>query len=373
VPALALALAFPGVARAQDQTDFLATQLKKSPVFVSDSITRRLDDADRATLLRQVKDMPFPTFLVVAPQLSETYTRDDERLALLRDALGQDGVYILSDDRATSVEVAAFGVQLPMRARDITNATYWDFDRKDPAMEKLEYVLTLARGEPRMPRAERAAIPPSEGGPAPTPYEPRKTADEQEAENVRLGFAIIGVFGLGAVLSPILLERRRRRRLGRGRRHAGALPARDVRERAMKMRARLASEIGRRKTPNERALDLEAAAAMALDRRGKPIDDLGALVLAERGREALRDHERERCYFDPRHPGWAKPTRWTTGRATIEVPACKGCARAIAARKVPDSVWDGDRPYWQRETVWARTGFGALQRDMRRALLEDRR
>ena len=112
---------------------------------------------------------------------------------------------------------------------------------------------------------------------------------------------------------------------------------------------------------------------MALDRKGKPIDDLGALVLAERGREVLKGKERDRCYFDPRHAGWAKTTRWTTGRATIYVPACTKCAKAIAADKVPDSLWDGDRPYWQRETVWARTGMGALRRDMRGALAEDGR
>ena len=112
---------------------------------------------------------------------------------------------------------------------------------------------------------------------------------------------------------------------------------------------------------------------MALDRKGKPIDDLGALVLAERGREVLKGSERERCYFDPRHQGWAKPTRWTTNRATIQVPACSKCAKAIASDKVPDSLWDGDRPYWQRETVWARTGIGSLRRDMRGALAEDGR
>ncbi len=146
----------------------------------------------------------------------------------------------------------------------------------------------------------------------------------------------------------------------------------NVRALAHRTRARLAHEIGRKKRPDERAVDLEVAARMALERDGTPIDDLGALVLAERGREALKGNERERCYFDPRHPGPAKPTRWTTGRATVHVPACKACAAAIAADKVPDSVWDGDRPYWQRETVWARTGFGALRRDMRAALAEDR-
>jgi hypothetical protein len=174
-------------------------------------------------------------------------------------------------------------------------------------------------------------------------------------------------------LSVTALERRYRRRRTRGRRHANAFPAEDVRQRAVDAHARLARDLAKRKTPDERALDLEVAASMALDREGTPIDDLGALVLAERGREALKGAERQRCYFDPRHRGKAKPTRWKTARAAIEVPACKACAQSVGADKVPDSLWDDDRPYWQRETVWARTGFGALRRDMRRALAEDGR
>jgi hypothetical protein len=372
VPALALALALligGAPAQAQDRTEFFVEQLKQAPVFVSDSITRRLDAADRAALERQVEAMPFPTFLVVAPSLSENYLSGPDRLALLRDGLGEDGLYILSNDRGTDVEVSAFGVQPKMRARDITNATFWDFDRNDPTLEKLEYTLALARGEPRMPRSERAKIPPHEGGPELTPY-PGLERDESSAG---FGFAILGMFLFGAALSATVLERRRRRRRSRGHRHAGSLPAGDVRVRALQAHRRLAHEIERKQRPSERALDLEAAASMALDRMGKPVDDLGALILAERGREALKGNERERCYFDPRHSGRATPTRWTTGRAAIEVPACKSCARSIAAGKVPDSLWDGDRPYWQRESVWARTGFGALQRDLRRALAEDRR
>ncbi|MDA0169057.1 hypothetical protein OJ998_08165 [Solirubrobacter taibaiensis] len=371
VPAIAFAFALlgGGTAYAQDRTDVMVEGLKQSPVWVSDSVTRRIDDGDRAALLRAVEAMPFSTYLVVAPFLSAAdVVSDEDRLALLRDGLGKDGLYIVSDDRGQIVDATAFGVQLPMRARDITQAAYWDFDRDDPALPKLEYILALARGEPRMPRAERAAIPPSEGGPTPTPY-----SEPDESDNAALGFGVIGAFLFGAALSGTGLERRRRRRLSRGRRHAGSLPAGDVRTRAVNAHSKLARELARKKAPNERALDLEAAASMALDRKGKPIDDLGALVLAERGREVLKGSERSRCYFDPRHHGQAKPTRWTTNRATIEVPACTKCARAIAADKVPDSLWDGDRPYWQRETVWARTGIGTLRRDMRGALAEDGR
>lgn len=371
MPAIAFALAFlgGGIAYGQDRTDVIVEGLKESPVWISDSVTRRIDDGDRATLQRAVEDMPFPTYLVVAPFLSAAdVVSDEDRLALLRDGLGEDGLYIVSDDRGQAVDATAFGVQLPMRAHDITQAAYWDFDRDDPALPKLEYILALARGEPRMPRAERAEIPPSEGGPMPTPY-----AGDEESSSAGFGFSILGIFLFGTALSATGLERRRRRRLSRGRRHAGSLPAGNTRERAISVHSKLARELERKRKPDDRALDLEVAASMALDRKGNPIDDLGALVLAERGREALKGKERDRCYFDPRHAGWAKPTRWTTGRATIQVPACSKCAKAIAADKAPDSLWDGDRPYWQRETVWARTGIGSLRRDMRGALAEDGR
>ena len=63
VPAIAFALAFlgGGTAYAQDRTDVIVEGLKQSPVWVSDSVTRRIDDGDRAALVRAVEAMPFPT------------------------------------------------------------------------------------------------------------------------------------------------------------------------------------------------------------------------------------------------------------------------------------------------------------------------
>lgn len=373
MPAIALALAFCGGGNAfaaADRTDVFVAALKRSPVYVSDSVTRRIDDADRAALEREVKAMPLPTFLVVAPDMSSEQVYGDDRLALLRDALGKDGVYIFSDDRGR-LDLGAYGVELPMRAHDIFMATSYDLDRDEPGLDKIRYALALARGEPRLPRSERAVIPPSEGGPSPTPYA-GLDADDDEQSSAAFGFSIIGSFLAGLAVAVIGLERRYRRRRVRGRRHKHAAISAGVRAQAVDQHARLAREIGRRKAPSERAMDLEAAAAMALE-RGKPTDDLGALVLARRGREALKGNERARCFFDPRHKGPVAPTRWQSDRALVEVPACERCAHAIRSGRAPDSVWDGDRPYWQRDTVWARTGFGALRRDMRRALAEDRR
>ena len=103
---------------AADRIDLFAAALKQSPVYVSDSITRRIDDADRAALLKEVEAMPFPTYLVVASDLSSETVYGDDRLALLRDALGKDGLYVFSDDRGR-LDVAAYGVQPAMRTHDI--------------------------------------------------------------------------------------------------------------------------------------------------------------------------------------------------------------------------------------------------------------
>jgi len=373
---LVLAVVFaslPGGAFAaeKDRTSVFVDGLRKSPVFVSDSVPRRLSAADVAQLQRAVKAMPFPTYLVVAPLFTDEPGVEigEDRLALLRDRLGKDGLYIVTDDRATFIDIGAYGVTPKVRAHDIELEAYYDIDRKRRTVDRLDYILALARGEPRLPRAQRAVIPPSEGGPEPTPYQ--EDDQDEDAGGVNLGALAMFVVGVG--LSAGGLETRRRRRLGRGRLRPSSMPERDIRARAQTAVQRLATAIDKAPSPPERALDLAAAASMALDRKGKPIDDLGALVLALRGREALKGAEKERCFFDPRHQGPITQTRWQGGKATITVPACRRCAKAIEEGKLPPGVFDGDRPYWQRDTVWARTGFGALEHDMRRALVESRR
>src|SRR4051812_5264420 len=171
---LVLAVVFaslPGGAHAaEDRTAVFVAALKRSPVFVSDSTPRRIGEKERAELLREVERMPFPTYVVVAPYFSDEpgVVLGEDRLALLRDQLGRDGLYIVSDDRG-SIDAAAYGVQPKLRADDVADDTYWDLDRDRPTIDKLRYALALARGGPRLPQAQRAVIPPSEGGPEITP------------------------------------------------------------------------------------------------------------------------------------------------------------------------------------------------------------
>src|SRR4051795_12562336 len=217
---LVLAVVFaslPGGAHAaEDRTAVFVAALKRSPVFVSDSTPRRIGEKERAELLREVERMPFPTYVVVAPYFSDEpgVVLGEDRLALLRAQLGRDGLYIVSDDRG-SIDAAAYGVQPKLRADDVADDTYWDLDRDRPTIDKLRYALALARGGPRLPRAQRAVIPPSEGGPEITP----EPDDPPSGGGVDL--AAVAVFLAGAAFSATGLERRRRSRRRRGRRGRG--------------------------------------------------------------------------------------------------------------------------------------------------------
>jgi hypothetical protein len=102
-------------------------------------------------------------------------------------------------------------------------------------------------------------------------------------------------------------------------------------------------------------------------------DVVGALVLARTGLADLDLATRKRrarayrcCYFHPLH-GAAKATAaWRYGEADIEVPVCDACRQALVDGRPPEVFRVGrwrQRPYYERDDVWARTGYGSLVDD----------
>ncbi|MGB0102211.1 MAG: hypothetical protein WBP61_18170 [Nocardioides sp.] len=104
------------------------------------------------------------------------------------------------------------------------------------------------------------------------------------------------------------------------------------------------------------------------------LDVVGALVLARGGRRELSMAPgRARrpspvCFFDPRHVAATRTAEWRFGDSEVEVPVCPACQRAVARGHEPDSllVRRGGRlrPYYEGDTVWARTAFGGLSTDL---------
>lgn len=133
------------------------------------------------------------------------------------------------------------------------------------------------------------------------------------------------------------------------------------------------------------ALDHYDVARRILDRQHSPADVVGAVVLAERGRDALRQAVRGRgwtpdpsCYFNPLHDGSTTPVSWQDGDQRVRVPACAACAGDVADGREPADVLDfvaGDRPvhYYKLDLgAWSGTGYGALDSDLLGRLLQDR-
>ncbi|PTL58685.1 hypothetical protein [Paraconexibacter algicola] len=358
-----------------DRVDLVARELRRDPVFVSDSFSRIVSPQEVAALRRAVARMPFPTYVVLAPGITPPgptaiQQPSDGWAAQLRDALGRDGLYVVG--KGTSPEADAFGVRPRLDGRDATLAAFFDLPEDIRPAREVLYVLGLMRGEPRLPRAERRQIPPNEGGP---PFEDDR-AEEDEGGGSGVWWILGGILGL-----PVAAVVTRRTLLRHG---PGAPPRATARGRALDpgTRAeaelavqRLATALDRATSPPERAFELAAAASVALDRdRDGELDDLGALVLAGMGLDVLRrGHADPRCFYDPRHGRAKAESRWSQDGETVAVPACRACARDIAGRRAPSALLHDGRPYWERRSVWARTGFGALDPDVGRALAQDGR
>lgn len=182
-------------------------------------------------------------------------------------------------------------------------------------------------------------------------------------------------------------------RRGRGSPPAPTRPREDdlavARAQARELADALATSLADLDWSRARQPDLASRALTARDAL-EPLlasDDLadlvGAQVVARRG---ARDLSRARsgggeplrtCFFDPRHPAATASLGWRLGDGEVEVPTCRRCAARVADGETPDHVRvrsrrGAEQAYWERDDVWARTGFGALSDDLAADVLRER-
>ena len=102
-------------------------------------------------------------------------------------------------------------------------------------------------------------------------------------------------------------------------------------------------------------------------------DVVGALVLVRAGRHALLSGDPDAdpyrpCFVNPLHGAAEQVAQWRFGDAEIEVPVCAACHRAFASEQPPAALMVGHRgrlrPYYEEDSVWARTGYGSLTTDL---------
>lgn len=125
----------------------------------------------------------------------------------------------------------------------------------------------------------------------------------------------------------------------------------------------------------DRAQSCADAAARYVD-SPRTRDRVGAHLLIEDGGAILAGAEpKPRCYFNPNHSGSAR-----LRRDAVVIPSCEICASRVTGGNHPRTLWlpeiddgvDGPdfEPYYERDDVWTRTGYGSLDGHFaRRALL----
>lgn len=128
-------------------------------------------------------------------------------------------------------------------------------------------------------------------------------------------------------------------------------------------------------SPYATAAEEALAAADLVAATGDRLDQIGAWVLAQQADRALDRIARPSlapyrpCTINPVH-GEASATVRLAGSA-IDAPVCRACGRT-QSEFLNVSTWRGRRPYLDTNTVWARTGFGALVDDLARQVIADR-
>jgi hypothetical protein len=350
----------PGIA----SVSFLAGQLRRDPVFISPSLSRIATPAATRALRRRVAGMPFNTFVAV----TSGFPRDGaalplgETMQVLRERVGRKGVYILMDGSGYGAEVKAYGVGTKGNVGRAWIVASYGVPRSEGPLARIDVVLRhLATG-----------------------YVPSRSVDAEEEARERLpwfffwGAAAVGVvLPLGVVLSRPAARARRRALRDARRAAAGAAGPRlesptetEARGDALDATAALARAIAESPAPADRALRAYEAASKVLGQPDpSPIDLVGAATLARAGAAWLTDPRWRPCFFDPRHGQGDRATRWRRGTQDVLIPTCAACAAAIAGEREPRVLGDGERPYYERDTVWARTGFGALDDEVAEIVL----
>ncbi len=372
----------------------IAAQLRRSPLVVDPSLAEAVPAAQRRAVLRAIEAAPYPVWVVLVPiTAGDRYGGDAGRfLGVVHGRLGRDGVYVTVSGRLLSHR--AFGVddEHPDLNQASTVGNFESGVYDEPQIAKVrrfvealrapDLAARYARTEARLRRQREESL-------APPP--PAAADGEEQDGGVGWLLPVAVLTALGAGAGGALVHRRRRRHArpapadeplipARVFQHAHSAQAGELREQIEERLIAFADRIDRTGTPasdtaqerQQHALAAYAAARRVLASEPRMVDLVGALVLVEDGSRALAAAEALEasrpaprtaplCFFDPRHPGSTLPVDWPGG---LTVPACATCRAALRANRPPDALLDDGRPWFETDSLWARTGFGVFAPDL---------
>lgn len=377
----------------------IAEKLRRAGLVIDASLQDAVPDAQRRAVLRAIDAAPYPVWIALVPLTAgDRYGGDSRRfLSVLHGRLGRDGVYVTVNERLLTAR--AYGVdddEQPDLEKASTVANFESDDFDEPQIDKVRRFVEVlrapdlaaryARTEARLAeRRERSPLAPSQ------PREKGEDGDSGAGWVLPVGVGLVALLALGGL--PLARRRRHARPApedapvipARVFEHARTAQAGDLREEIEERLVAFAEHVDRAEVPareaaqerQQHALDAYAAARRVLQLEPRMVDLVGALVLVEDGSRALAAAEALEagrpapspaplCFFDPRHPGETRPVAW---KPSLTVAACPACTAELSAQRPPDALLDAGHPWFEADSLWARTGFGAFEADLAQRVL----
>lgn len=361
--------------------DDLTSQLRADPVLVH-PVLGAGDTAgshDRLSALAARVGVPVFVVLAVIPtELKGAEQPAEQAAALLRQELG-DGLYIIMFDEGIDYARgfgAAATLELDLGYRAIRTAEAEGPEEYNRTTAVFDASLLLHAAVSPGQEISDATLRDLMDEPwAFIATESTEYADQVARRWVYTLAAALAIVIAGLTLSRVAVAAPMPARARRNPSPTSPRPdAPDVRQAISRAQARFDTlSPARLGSPHASAADDALRAADAAARTGKDLDEVGAWVLA-----MVADRELDRidepslrpyrpCVVNPLH-GEAAGTVRLVG-TTLDAPACRSCAGAQGTFLEADT-WRGARPYLDTDTVWSRTGFGALVDDLASQVLD---
>jgi hypothetical protein len=370
----------------------IVASLREDPILVSQVMGNGATADVDAALHAKLEAAHVPVYVVLTATPAGYGANADEEIAsLVHDQLGSDGVYYVHTTQGGGA-LQVYGDVDPSVTNDDTLyslALYQGQDQVDPPHDEdsawsstpaasAGIVLDIAAHR-TLPENGQPAL--SAGEVATYTHRPWVQTDYVFADDQPqpLSVGLLSVVAVTvAVVFTVLVYRllaaapglAGRRALRAGARSDAIARARSRAEAELASLGRAlerpGGDLDRRETArgcHEVATDLLASTDL--------LDLVGAQVLGVTGLAALRGRPAYRCcYVDPRHSpadGVAE-----VGRG-LSVPVCRSCRTTIEQGGTPEPLREGREPYYEGDSVWARTGYGALSDELWRDVAAARR
>lgn len=391
-----------------ETVDEIATQLRTDPVLVEDIMGNGHTAEVKQALDTKADEADVPVYVVLTetPRGLGSEHPDEELASLLHARLGEDGVYYV----ATSEGHGSLGIWGDLDPSEDDDATHFEAAKADALTQVREAIEQpeSSEGEVMPAKVAEAAVTLELAADQPLPDSDQVLTEDQvdlyttqtwlehpvnvekiEPPGIATSTAIATAVGITVAVVVYRLLRawaaprstdRVARPQGTGSREASQPSLTSVRARIDRSVALIDERLERSDFPTEHRVLARNSRDTAVRLRNSTdtLDVVGALVLARSGAHALTSGGAERyrcCYINPLHGDAHDEADLGTG---LSVPVCRGCRKALAARREPDALLEvrpmaRDRPYYVGDTVWARTGFGTLEDDLWSAVEEARR